>query len=137
MKKLLSNYADLWPAAVAMFTDAAFLMIAVGIMVFIDWVTGTLAAKKAGEKIRSNGYRNTVIKGILYGAGIVVGLILQLVLMQLLGLESLPIVEAVSTFILYVEVKSIGENIEKGTGTKLSKLLTKYLPKPEDEDKGN
>lgn len=84
---------------------------AVGAVVVFDLVTGVLAAKKAGTYSGSKGLRRSVPKFAGYFIGV-----LTANLIQNLYFPDFPVVKFVGGFIIWVEVKSINENIEKTTG---------------------
>lgn len=102
---------------------ASFLM-AIGVLVMVDLVTGIAAAKKRKEKIRSQGLRNSVIKTVWYFLAILTGH-----MMQSIFFKSLEIDYFISSFIAVIEFKSLLENIAELTGadvwTHLKNLLTK------------
>lgn len=84
---------------------------AVGAVVVFDLITGVMAAKKTGTYAGSKGLRRSVPKFAGYAIGI-----LTANLVQNLYFPDFPVVKFVGGFIIWVEVKSINENIEKSTG---------------------
>lgn len=82
-------------------------IIALLILVAIDFFTGVRAAKKRGEIINSKGLRRTAVKFKDYFLAILSCKVVQDVFMQ-----DIPLIYAVSSFIALVELKSILENIE-------------------------
>lgn len=93
--------------------------------VMADFITGILAARKRGEPIRSHRMADTVTKFIAYGVFILVAS----------GLENgipidFPCVKLTSTFVVYLELKSIDENAKDITGHSIfSKIIKLINPK--------
>lgn len=87
------------------------VMFAVGFLVIMDLLTGIWAAKKRGEKITSNGLRNTVSKTLAYVSCILVSHVAEMYLVP-----DLPMVKVVAALIGMTEVKSFFENMNHITG---------------------
>lgn len=118
---------------VSFFTPVTPWIIAIGLFVVADFITGMFAAKKKGEKIHSNKMFKTIPKFVAYGLGIVVAHALTL-----LFFKDFPAVKLVSGLIAFIEVKSLDENIKVLTGHSLFGDLIKMLnpkrnDKPEEE----
>lgn len=105
---LLSYFTPLFP-----------LMFSIGILIFIDFITGVQAAKKRGEEITSKKMRPTVTKGLGYMAALLAAHVFENVIP---GLESMKIVAGL---IAVIEIKSLDENLRTITGKSLFKQFTK------------
>ena len=93
---------------------AANLIIVIGLLVFSDFVTGVLAARKREEIINSKKMRNSVTKGIGYMVAILVAFMMQKVF-----IKDFEVMKIVAALIAFIELKSIDENLESLTGKSL------------------
>jgi len=98
------------------------IMWAVGFLVIVDLITGIWAAKKRGEKITSNGLRNTASKTLAYLLLVFTSHVVQSILVP-----EIPLVKVVSALIGVTEVKSFFENIEHITGLDVWSEVLKKL----------
>lgn len=94
-------------------------------LLFADFISGTRAAKKRGEKITSGGFRRTVEKFILYFFAILAAEGMAKVFMP-----SVPITYIVSFTIAATEFKSVLENVEGVTGAGIFQALKDRLKLP-------
>jgi hypothetical protein len=120
---------------VSFFTPLMPWIIAIGVFVFADLITGMFAAKKKGQKIQSNKMFKTIPKFSAYGLGIIVAHVLTL-----LFIKDFPAVKLVAGLIAFIEIKSLDENIKAITGVSIFSDLIKMLnpkrnEKPEEEIK--
>lgn len=114
---------------VSFFTPLRPWLIAIGIFVVADMITGIFAAKNKGEKIQSNKMFKTIPKFSAYGLGIIVAHVLTL-----LFIKDFPAVKLVAGLIAFIEIKSLDENIKAITGVSLFSDLIKMLnPKRNDK----
>lgn len=97
-------------------------LIAVGIFVAADFITGIFKAKKLGIKIESKIMFKTVPKFIAYGLGVIIAHVLTL-----LFFNDFPAVKLVAGLVAFIEIKSLDENIKAITGTSLFGDLLKML----------
>jgi len=86
-------------------------LLAVSLLVFVDLLTGTKAARKKGHKIHSKGLRRSISKIIDYFLAILLSEIMSRVFFQ-----GLPITYLTATFIGLIEFKSNLENIGVTSG---------------------
>jgi len=107
------------------------MIIAAGIVIFADLVTGIMAAKKKGEKITSGGLRRTITKMFVFESAIILGFIIEKYLMG----GSFPISKIASGLIAAVEAKSILENLDVIYGGDLFKSLISKLGSINDTKK--
>lgn len=100
-------------------------------LIFIDLVTGVLAARKEGEKINSAGFRRTVSKFCIYMTAIAVGYWIESIMLK----GFLPVSNIAAGLISLVEGKSIFENLDILNGQPIFKSLVKKLGSVNDIDK--
>lgn len=124
---------------ISFFTPITPWIIAIGVFVAADFITGMFAAKKRGEELKSRKMFKTVPKFVAYGLGIIVAHVLTL-----LFFKDFPAVKLVAGLIAFIEIKSLDENIKALTGHSLFGDLIKMLnPKRNEkaeennEDKSN
>ena len=98
-------------------------MITVGVLITADLITGIIAAWKRGETIQSSKLRNTIIKMVIYQLAIISAFLLETFILK----SGDIIVKVVAGTIGITEFKSIIENLEKGTDTKLTKRITSII----------
>ncbi len=113
------------------------VLIAVGVLIVLDMITGLLAARKRGEKITSANLKKTVTKAFLYQSSVVVAF-----LMEQLLLDGIPVVKVVAGIIALTEGKSFFENVHAITGTnfwdealaKIQAATAKKIPEIDEEE---
>lgn len=120
---------------ISFFAQIGLWLIAIGLFVMVDFITGMLKAKKSGGKIESKKMYRTIPKFIGYGLGIIVGHAVTI-----LFFPEFPTVKLMAGFIAFIEIKSIDENIKAITGASLfgdliSMLNPKKNQKNDDEGK--
>jgi phage-related holin len=99
-------------------------------LIFIDLITGILAARKKGEKINSAGFSRTVSKFCLYMTAIAVGFWIESIMLK----GFLPVSNIAAGLISLVEGKSIYENLDVLNGSPIFKSLIKKLSSVNDID---
>lgn len=87
------------------------VMIAVGVLVLADLVTGIMASRKEKQPITSTGLKKTVGKTLAYQSAIIVGFVMEHYLLQ-----GVPVVRVVAGLIAITEGKSFFENLKRITG---------------------
>ena len=107
----------------AVFAPVQTTIVAAGVLVLADLVTGCFAAVKRGERIRSDKLRKTVVKLLVYETAICLGFIGET---YLLG-GTVPVVKLASALIGVVELKSVLENLDAITGGAVFKTLIERL----------
>ena len=98
------------------------VMLAVGFLVLMDFVTGIWASMKREEKLQSSKMRITVIKGFAYQAAILVAFVLETYLVK-----DLPLVKVTGALIGLTEAQSFFENIRVISGVDFWSLLISKL----------
>jgi phage-related holin len=91
-------------------------------LVILDLITGVVAAKKRGEKIRSRALMRTTIKLLLYYCAILATQGVQVVFA-----EKIPLSYITAFTIAITELKSLLENVDAGTGSRLAKMIVEKL----------
>lgn len=129
-------------SATAIFAPAKALILITGLLIFSDLITGILAARKRGEKIKSAGLRRTVTKLFVYETAILLGFLVETYMLE----GFLPISKIASGLISLVEMKSIFENLDVINGNPVFKALIeklgsindvkKEIPKSEEKKDG-
>ena len=106
------------------------IMIAVSILVVLDFITGIMSARKKKIKITSRRFRQTISKTFVYQSTVIVAMVLEKYLMP-----GIPAIKVVSTLIAITEIKSFFENVEILTGIdfwgKLTSKVTAILKQGE------
>lgn len=100
-------------------------------LIFVDLITGMLAARKRKESIESAGIRRTVSKFCIYMTAIAVGYWIESIMLK----GFLPVSNIAAGLISLVEGKSIYENLDELNGQPLFKSLIKKLGSVNDIDK--
>ena len=91
-------------------------------LVVLDLITGIVAAKKRKEEIRSRSLMRTTVKLLLYYSAI-----LATEGVQVVFAEKIPITYITAFTIALTELKSILENVDAGTGSRLAKMIIDKL----------
>lgn len=115
-------------AVLSVFAPAQDLLIATGILVVADFVTGIMAARKLGQPITSAGFRRTVSKMLVYQVAVGSAFLVQLYMTA----DAVPISNVVSSAIGLTELKSIIENVDKIHGSSVLKDLLEKLGSKND-----
>lgn len=101
-------------------------------LIFVDLITGVLAARKKGQKIKSAGFRRTISKFCIYMTAIAVGYWIESIMLK----GFLPVSNIAAGLISLTEGKSIFENLDTLNGSSIFKSLIKKLGSVNDiEDK--
>ncbi len=87
------------------------ILIALSILVLLDFITGVMAAVKLKKKITSKGFKATVIKTFIYQSSVIVAMLIENHLMV-----GVPVIKVVVALITMTETKSFFENVEVMTG---------------------
>ena len=121
MKNYFLNNISLILTFLAVYFAPAYpIMIGIGFLVTMDFVTGILAAKKRGEIITSKKMRPTIMKGFGYMASILIAFVMQNVF-----LTDMEVMKIVSGLIAMIELKSLDENLTSITGKSIFKQFLK------------
>ena len=98
------------------------VMLAVGVLITIDFITGLIAAKKQGNPITSKKMGATLTKMLVYQL-----LVIAAHLCELYLFNQIPFLKISLAFLAMTEFTSIAENFEKSTGKNLMSLIKDYL----------
>ena len=130
MKEFLSHYIQpMIISILAVFAPIKGVIITVGIVIFVDLITGILAARKRGETIKSAAARRTISKALIYQTAVITGFLIEKYLMG----GAIPITSIVSGLIGSVEALSIYENLNVLYGRNLFGSLIKVLGSANDK----
>jgi phage-related holin len=117
----------LW-STVAVLAPIKSTMIVVGVLIFVDLLTGMWAAKKRKEIITSAALRRTVSKMLIYQIAVISGFLLDHYILE----GSIPVAKLVAGAIGLVEFKSVLENSNTILGVDLFQELIKRLGSKND-----
>jgi hypothetical protein len=117
-------------STIAVLAPIKAVMIVVGVLIVVDFVTGYLAARKRGEKFTSAKFRNSITKCLIYQTAVITGFLVERYMMD----GVIPVSKIVSGLIASVEFTSVLENLDTIHGssifkTIIEKLGSKNLPK--------
>ncbi len=87
------------------------IILSLGVLIFIDFLTGIYKSYKLKEAITSRKMSLTVSKLLLYNLAILSGFLVETYLV-----EFIPFVKIISGFIAITELKSVSENVASITG---------------------
>ena len=120
----MKNYLQgLMISALSVLAPIKAVLITVGILIFADFVTGILAAKKRGESISSAKIRNSVTKCLVYQSAVITGFLVQTFLLQ----GFIPIVNIVASLIGLTELTSFYENLNTIKGGNIFRKIIELL----------
>ena len=97
-------------------------ILSVGFLIIVDLITGVIAAFKRGEVIKSNRLKNTVVKMLVYNLLLISSFIAETYLTPWI-----PFTNVALSFLVIVEVKSLGENFQAITGISFLNFLKSYI----------
>lgn len=117
---MMNNISLILTFLAVYFAPAYPIMIGIGFLVTMDFITGILAAKKRGEIITSKKMRPTIMKGFGYMASILIAFI-----MQNIFLTNMEVMKIVSGLVAMIELKSLDENLTDITGKSIFKQFLK------------
>jgi membrane glycosyltransferase len=122
-----------WLKKIALVCTAALapikmMLIAVGLLVIFDLVTGMWAARRRGETLKSSAMRRTISKMLIYQLTVISGFLLETYLLD--GL--IPVAKLVAGVIGMVEFKSILENASTIAGEDIVNLVMSKLGSDND-----
>lgn len=100
------------------------VLLLVGFFVTMDTIAAMTAAMKNGEPITSRKFRAVFPKFIIYGVAVLVSHVIQ----RQFFLD-FPATKIIAGYIVYSELLSIDENIEKITGYSMFRFFIKMLKK--------
>lgn len=113
----------------AIFAPIRAAIITVGVLVFIDLITGIWAAKKRKEPITSKGLRRTISKLVVFEAAILLAFLTE----KYLTSELVPMCKIATAFIGLIEYTSVLENLNEINGKPIFKKLIDLISKKEDD----
>ena len=100
------------------------VLLLVGFFVTMDTIAAMTSAMKNGEPITSRKFRAVFPKFIIYGVAVLVSHVIQ----RQFFLD-FPATKIIAGYIVYSELLSIDENIEKITGYSMFRFFIKMLKK--------
>lgn len=121
-------------AIIAIFAPAESVIVTAFVLLLVDLVTGTAAARKQGIPIVSSKIKITVIKALLYETVIILAFLVG----QYLTGPLIPVLSIVASVIGLTELTSIMENLDIITGGNILQGLinaVKRASNSSDEDK--
>ena len=107
------------------------VIISVGVLIMMDYISGILAARKRGEAIKSAGLRRTVSKTVIYQIAVISAFIVETYLIS----KAVPVSKIAAGIIGTVELTSIFENLNTIHGSNIFKKIITLLGSPNDSDK--
>ena len=116
------HFSDIAASLMGFLVPVFNLLLATGVLVFADLLTGICAAKKRGEKIESKKLGKSITKCVFYYLAIILGHVMEVVF-----LNDLPIAKITAGIIATVEFKSNMENIGAITGIDFIKAIKNKL----------
>ena len=115
-------------AALGVLAPTKPLLIVVGVLIFMDTVTGVWAAYKRKERLSSNRFFRLPMKMLLYHIAILSGFLLQKYLLD----DVMPVSKLVAAAIGTTEFYSMIENVQSITGKNIfEEVLSKLGRKPQ------
>jgi phage-related holin len=99
------------------------MIVAIFVIVIIDFVTGLMAAYKMGDSITSAGFRRTLSKLVIYQLGLISGHLIE----DYLILDAFPVAKIIAGIIGLVELTSILENCNIVYGGNLFRALLQRI----------
>lgn len=118
-------------AILAVFAPVKMILIITILLIFVDLVTGIIAAHKKGQKISSAGLRRTTTKTAIYLTAICMGFLVEKYMLE----DYLALSKIIAGLISIVELKSLLENLDVINGSPLFKSLIKKLGSVNDDIK--
>lgn len=115
-------------ALFTVFAPIRAILIVVFALVFCDFVTGVLAARKNKDPITSSGFKRTVGKLLMYEIALCVAFLVH----QYLTGDLLPADKLVASMIGLVELKSVLENLDIISGQSLFKTILAHITQAQD-----
>jgi hypothetical protein len=106
-------------ATISIASPIAPLLIACGVLVMFDMITGMIAASKRKENIQSAEMRRSISKFVIYQIAILSGFALGTHIMG----GFVPVAKIVASVIGMVELKSVLENVSVIAGQDIVKLV--------------
>lgn len=99
------------------------IIIAVGLAILADTITGIIKARKTKEEITSRKLSNIVSKMVLYQSAVILFFIIEKfiladILMMFINIEFLA-TKLVALTLISIELKSVNENVKATTGLSL------------------
>lgn len=115
----------------AIFSPIKELIIVTILLIFVDLISGILAARKRGNKINSAGLRRTFTKFTVYMTGICIGYLVEHYMLD----GFIPVAKIAAGLISVVEMKSVLENLDTINGNPVFTALIKKLGSVNDAPK--
>lgn len=114
----------------AVLTPVAPAILWLGVLIFLDLITGILKAQKLKEEIHSSKLKNTATKALLYFIAVIAGHIIDTQFLTVVEWLPAKTAQLIAGFLAVVEFKSLIENISTILGMPILQFLKDYLNKP-------
>lgn len=110
------------------------LLVLLTALLVLDLLTGVTKSVLAKKAVTSRGFRQTLVKFIQYGSALMIGIVLSIMAeVKSMGLleQLVPYLnDGMASFIIYIEIVSILENlIEMNAASKITRIVFKPLHK--------
>ena len=112
---IYTHLSQIFVAFIAVISPVQTVMIAVGFLIFFDFISGIVKAYKKGEEITSKKMSDTIGKIVFYNIAIFTGIAINCILATTL----INAVSIIASAIASIEGYSILENISSITNTNL------------------
>ncbi len=126
--KTLSLLFNFGVSILVIFTPIKPILLTILFLIFIDLITGLIAAVKQNVPITSAGLRRTISKVIIYQLVVIVGFLCETYLTGPL----MPVCRLLTTLIGLVEMRSILENCDKINGSSIFDAIIKRIGSQND-----
>lgn len=107
----------------AVFAPIKMAIVTTLLLIFVDLISGIIAAHKRGEKIDSAGLRRTITKVGTYLTAICLGYLVEIYMIE----QFIPLSKLISGAIALVEIKSCLENLDSINGNSIFKTIIEKL----------
>lgn len=124
--EFLQKHAEaLLLSSVAILAPIKTTLMAVGLLIFLDLLTGLMKSVKAKLPITSKALSSTVYKMAGYQAAVIGAWVFE----KYLGLDAIPVTKMVAGAIGVVELLSIAENVKATTGVDVLNIVKRLQDK--------
>lgn len=113
----------------AIFAPIKAILIAALVLVMADFITGVIAAYKRKEPITSSGFKQSILKAVIYEIAIILAYLAEHFLIG----DLVPATKIVGTLIGLTELKSCLENLDSISGSSFFQTLIDKLVSSNDK----
>ena len=129
---ILKHLSDIIISIIAVLTPMIGIMIATGLLIAFDFISGIAAAIKRKEDITSRKMSQTIAKIIFYNIALFTSMGVQYLMSDVM-----PVTKLIVGVIAMVEAKSIYENIGYILGINFWDVIRQYISRNQNETKDN